>query len=156
MTRNKTQNCCYLQPNMETVYSGKGHHDAVMPEYLLIWQAVNNSHCLTDGQTQIRRFCHMERVSMFVSPTCIHLYVCMLAMMSSLWYQLECCVRFLSKETGGHTLWHTRHGVSRAQREPYTVSATNAKATKLNYNHRATTASSAQYILATKRDPGWG
>lgn len=49
---------------------------------------------------------------------------------------------------------HTRHGDSRAQRESYAASATNAIAIELHYNHRVTTASSAQYTCTTKKR-GW-
>lgn len=87
--------------------------------------------------------------------------VCMLAMMSPHLGQWSgssdgVYVCFLNKGTGGRTQRDTRHGVSRAQREPYALSATNVKTTELNYNHRETTASSAQYTQTTEKDSGEG
>lgn len=102
-----------------------------------------------------------ESVSVCVPYMYPSVCVCVLAMMSSHLGQWSgssdgVYVCFLNKETGGHAQRDTRHGVSRAQREPYALSATNVKTTELNYNHRVTTASSAQYTQTTEKDSGEG
>lgn len=68
----------------------------------------------------------MGSVSMCVSPTA-SICVCVLQwchLFGRQWSSRSDGVSFLNKGTGGLAQWDTRHGVSKAQREPYAPSAT--------------------------------
>ena len=100
----------------------------------------------------------MERVLTFVSPTCNHLHVCVCLLWCHLFGRWRSSgsrsewVCFLNQGRQVHTLSETPGMESAGPKERHTLRVLRRhKTTELNYNHRVTTASSAQYTQTTER-----